>query len=461
MCSRLIKRLYSNTALELTLKFALLFSLSAVVLFITVDSLLSGAQQEKDQQLIESFLQSYQRLEHSAGLHKLELVVERDTPYFQRTQMWLELTHAEGRQLLHVQPEPWPAKHSPELPGLVDGGWIEGRLPNSDITLIVGQLSLSDGSRLRIGKSIAHRTEQQADYRRVILVVMLPLFFFGLLLTYYMNRRALVQVQDLIETVRSLKATDLEARVQVRNPRSELGELAQLFNAMLSQIERLITGMQHSLDAVAHDLRTPLARMRLSIESAIAGSSEAALREALLDCAEESERIETMLRTLMDISEAESGILKLHSERLDLNDVVADCVELYQYAADERGIELRVEPCSELELAADRVRLHQVFGNLIDNAIKYGKPGGVISISFKEEGAQLRVEILDDGIGIAQEEHERVFDRLYRADQSRTTSGTGLGLSLVKAIVEAHNGSIELQSALGEGCKVSVVLPTT
>ncbi|WP_165840059.1 sensor histidine kinase [Motiliproteus coralliicola] len=459
MSSSLLKRLHRNTALDLTLKFTLLFFLSALVLFVTVDALISKAQQQKDQQLINSFLESYQRLEQSAGLHKFEVVVERDSPYFQRTAMWLELTDAAGTVLLRVQPQQWPTQQSPALQALQDGDWLEARLPESEIDLMVGQISLSDGLRLRIGKSTASRTQALTETRTIMLLVMLPLFVFGLLLTYYMNWRALRQVNDLIETVRSLSTSDLEARVQVRNPRSELGELAQLFNAMLSQIERLIVGMQHSLDAVAHDLRTPLARMRLSIEAAVAQSDEVLLREALLDCAEESARIENMLKTLMDISEAQSGILKLHVEPVDLSELISDCVELYRYTAEDRDIRLQLQSNDALTLQADKVRLHQVFGNLIDNAIKYSQPGGVVNIRWEDGGSQAMIEIADRGIGIDPAEQERVFDRLYRGDSSRSEPGMGLGLSLVRAIVEAHRGSIQMNSALGKGCTLTVILP--
>ncbi|MBP0047483.1 HAMP domain-containing histidine kinase [Marinobacterium sp. AK62] len=458
MFSRLIKARRINTALELTLKFTLLFFISALVLFITVDSLLHRAQQDKDQQLISSFLESYQRLEQTAGLHKLDVVVERDTPYFQRSDMWLELTDDEGERLLHVQPEQWSPTQSLLLPAMQDGEWAEGTFGAEGSRFLVGQISLDDNARLRIGKSLAHRAEQQAEYRKIILIVMLPLLGVGLLLAYYMNWRALRQVKDLAETVRNLKTTDLDARVPVRNPHTELGELAQLFNTMLIQISRLIRGMQHSLDAVAHDLRTPLARMRLSIESAVGCDDVKPLREALLDCAEENARIEGMLKTLMDISEAESGILTLHPEPIDLYEAVKDCVELYRYAAEDRGVRLQVEG-QPVTVNADRVRVHQVLCNLIDNAIKYNKPGGDVHISLNELSASAEVVITDEGAGIDPSEMELVFNRLYRGNKSRSEPGVGLGLSLVKAIVEAHDGSITIAPPENKGCKISVVLP--
>ena len=207
------------------------------------------------------------------------------------------------------------------------------------------------------------------------------------------------------------------------------------------------------------DLRTPLARMRLSIEAAVAQPDEGVLREALLDCAEESARIENMLKTLMDISEAQSGILKLHVEQVDLSELISDCTELYRYTAEDRDIRLQIQSKDSLALKADKVRLHQVFGNLIDNAIKYSQPGGAVNIRWEDGSSQVMIEIEDQGVGIDPAEQDRVFDRLYRGDSSRSEPGMGLGLSLVRAIVEAHRGSIEMKSALGEGCTLTVLLP--
>lgn len=460
MFSRLINRLRHNTALDLTLRFALLFLLCASALFFTVDTLLARAQLEKDQQLINSFVESYQRLERQAGLHKLERVIARDEPYFQRSAMRVELLEVNTQRRLLVQPEAWEDRSLADAVAIdSDGLWQETSLMGSDIRLLFRTVVLSDGSVLTIGQSVAPRLAELERYRGLMLQVMLPLLVFGLLLSAYMNWRLLRPVHDLVDTVRSLSASDLNARVLVRNPRSELGELAQLFNQMLSQIERLITGMQHSLDAVGHDLRTPLARMRLSVESALSRSDDADLREALLDCAEESERIDTMLRTLMDISEAESGILKLHLQPLELAELAEQTVELYRYIAEDKGIRVEVIHRSDSRLVADPVRLRQVLGNLLDNAIKYTASGGHVQVRWGLNADRILLEVADDGIGISVADQQRVFERLYRADKSRNEPGMGLGLSLVKAVVEAHCGEIRLISQVGQGCRVQVELP--
>ncbi|MEH6628437.1 MAG: HAMP domain-containing sensor histidine kinase [Motiliproteus sp.] len=454
-----IKQLSRNTALRMTLRFSLLFLLSATALFITVDYLLERSQREKDQQQIGSFLESYQRLDAQVGLEKLKHVIERDAPYFRRSEMRVEVQSSQQQRLL-VQPEHWQGKLQPIN---IDGDWLHTRVGNTH--LLQRQIQLSDGSSLIIGKSTTERQQQLTSYRQLMLQVMLPLLLLGLLLTGYMNWRALRPLNDLIDTVRQLRANQLNARVTVRNPDSELGELAQLFNDMLAQIERLITTMSQSLDSVAHDLRTPLSRMRLSVESALSSPEpdenalKEELKEALLDCAEESERIELMLKTLLDLTEAEGGLLKLHPEQIQLTELAEQCLELYSYVAEEREVELRLEAPESIVINGDPVRISQVLANLLDNAIKYTSPGGKVKLSLHVADNQILLSIQDNGIGIAATDQPLVFDRLFRADSSRSEPGMGLGLSLVKAVVEAHRGTIELDSQPQQGSCFKVLLP--
>jgi len=460
MFSKLIKALHKNTAIRLSLHFALLFMLSALVLFVTVDYLLKKSQTEKDQQLISSFVESYQRLYQQAGLHKLELVIERDAPYLQRSEMRVELADREGKQLMLVQPEGWKGELQLAVNNDISS-WQEGQLllEESPIRVLFRQVELNDAVILRVAKSVVPGEVQLASYRLLVLQVMVPLLLFGLLLTIYMNWRALRPVHDLIATVRSIQANQLKARVEVRNPESELGELAGLFNEMLEQIERLILGMRQSLDSVAHDLRTPLSRMRLSLEAALTQPDEQSLKEALMDCAEEGERIEAMLRALMDLSEAESGIMKLHPEALNLSQLIRDCIDLYRYVAEDKSIEIVFTDKQDHFITADPMRLRQVLANLLDNAIKYTATGGTVSLEVKSLNKGVQVTVQDSGIGIEERDQSLVFDRLYRADSSRGETGMGLGLSMVRAVVHAHQGTISLDSTIGRGSCFRIELP--
>ncbi len=278
-----------------------------------------------------------------------------------------------------------------------------------------------------------------------------------------MANRALSPIRDLSRAVARVEAGGFDARVPMPATQDELFELAGQFNRMIGHIEALIQGMRNTLDNVAHDLRTPLMRIRAGVEDALEHEHEPeVMREALLDCAEEAERINRMTSTLMDISEAESGAMRLNLEACDLFALAEEAVELYQIVAEDKNVDLQlIRDNQEKVLAmADPDRLRQVLANLLDNALKYTPEGGAVRVRALWQGDQCELVVSDTGEGIAPEDMPHIFDRLYRGDKSRSQRGLGLGLSLVRAVVKAHGGHIEVRSEPGKGSEFSLLLPS-
>lgn len=327
--------------------------------------------------------------------------------------------------------------------------------------LEVSSLKLPDGNILQVGISTRRRQEVLQRFQRIFILVFLPLIGLSLLGGFLFSFRSLKPIRHLVEVTRGIIDTGkMNARVPSRGSGDELDELVKLFNRMLAKIDSLITGMRQSLDNVAHDLRTPMTHLRGTAELALQGREEiSAYQEALATCMEESGRILNMLSTLMDISEAETGVMKLDRNTIDLSSIIDDMVELYSYSAEEKNIAITRESGELITISADLNRIRQVIANLLDNAVKYTPREGTITVTVRRQDEEAVVTIQDTGSGIPKKDLPHIWDRLFRADQSRSQPGLGLGLGLVRAIVEAHGGHVEVQSEWGEGSRFSLYLP--
>jgi signal transduction histidine kinase len=292
-----------------------------------------------------------------------------------------------------------------------------------------------------------------------VVVVLTGCLLIGIAGGVILTRRALRPVGELASTARAvIQSGDLSRRVEVRGG-SELDQLASLVNRMLESNQALVVGMREALDNVAHDLRTPLTRLRGIAEVALRADDPTQAPEALADCIEESDRALVMLRTLMDISEAEAGIMKLNLSTVELRGLARETLGLYEQVGEEAGVTLSLSPGAAVMAMADATRIRQALANLVDNAIKYTPRGGGVTVDVlaRDDEAELRVR--DTGIGIPAAAVPRIWDRLFRVDPSRAERGLGLGLSLVKAIALAHHGRVAVETAPGRGSSFVFALP--
>jgi signal transduction histidine kinase len=327
---------------------------------------------------------------------------------------------------------------------------------------IVGTIPLQPGLYLQVGRSTSESRLVLSHFRNTALQIIFPAIVLSLLVGWLMTRSAVLPLRSLIETLRQILSTgDLQQRVPAHRQRGELGELTMLFNRLLDQNEKLIQVSRETLDNVAHDLRTPMTHLRNATERALLepDADRDVLRNALADCSEESEKIIQMLDLLMDMAEADTGQMVLKIEQISVHELAQEVIGFYEFVAEEHGIKLHNAVPSDLSVQADRLRLRQCFINLIDNALKYSPKHTVITLAGSVGEDEVELSVTDQGIGMTADELPRIWDRLYRGEQSRSTSGLGLGLSFVKTIVAAHGGTVDVKTRLNEGSTFILRIP--
>lgn len=321
---------------------------------------------------------------------------------------------------------------------------------------------LEPGLTLQVVRYLGNEEDLLEDLRQSFWASLLVVLLASSLMGWLLARRTIERVENVTRTAMAISSGSFESRVPVTGRGDEIDRLASTFNRMLERIQVMMTEMRQVNDNIAHDLKSPLTRIRGAAEMALTGRDGAAEYETMAaGTVEECDRLLEMINTMLDISEAEAGMAGLDLRRLDLHDLARDACDLFQPAADERRLTLRCSGEGTATVMGDTARLQRVVANLLDNAVKYAFPNGEIVVAVFEEDGRAVLTVSDRGPGIPPAEIDRIFDRFYRCDQSRSRPGNGLGLSLARAIARAHGGDLTARSRVGEGSVFTLILPAT
>jgi signal transduction histidine kinase len=446
--------------LRLSAWYASVFVLSTLVLVAITYALLASSLAQRDHDIIRATLREYASRYELGGLPALQRAVELEERTGSEEQLYVRLVGRDADALFVRSPQAWGSYAVEEL-GDHAGSLPEALTHDRQAVLELASARLYDGSILQVGKTNEIRLALLRKFQVIVGLVSLVTLVVGIGGGLVLTRSTLQPIYHLIDVVQGIISTGrTETRVPVRNAQGDaVDQLSALVNTMLDRINGLMAAMGESIDNVAHDLRTPIARLRGIAERALQSGDPADQKEALADCLEEADRILSILNTLMDITEAETGVLQLRREPVALRALLSEVAELYEDVADAKKVTVIVEPGDEVVVSGARDRLRQVFANLLDNAVKYTAEGGQVRITVTRDADTAVVTVADTGVGIAAEHLPRIWERLYRADPSRSERGLGLGLSLVKAYVVAHAGTVDARSEPGRGSAFTVRLP--
>ena len=379
-------------------------------------------------------------------------------------QIWAQAWSRDGRVLYRGELPDWLADAigAPE-PGVIS----------------TGRLSLSNGQRARYlqepfsvsGQPVMIRVIRPEDrmrqtLARLALIELLALPFavaLAGLAGYLLSKRMLEPITQMTERARTITADRLHERLPIHNPDDELGHLAAVFNTTFARLENSFDRLRQFTSDASHELRTPLTSIRSVGEVALRESRDGpAYRDAIGSMLEEVDRLARLSDSLLTLSRADGRRVELHRERLDLAELAREVADDLGVLAEERGQSLRVEAPESVHVSADHQVLRRALVNLVDNAVKYSPNGSAIRTLVSQTAGGGMLEVVDQGPGIPAAHQERVFERFYRIDKSRSRlcGGSGLGLAIVRWAVEAHGGEVTLESEDGRGCIFRLVVPT-
>ncbi len=320
---------------------------------------------------------------------------------------------------------------------------------------------IAPGVILQSGLAMGTYSKFLNIFKMVFTAAMGFIILFSAIIGWFMAKKALYGVEKITETAKKVSGASLDSRVPQTGSEDELDHLAKVFNQMLDRIEDLITSIKEMGENIAHDLKSPVTRIRgLAEITMLNENSIEEYKKMASSTIEESDRLLDMINTMLLISKAESGDAQFVFEDINISEIIDGACELFTALADTNSINLKFQITDNIIISGDKKMIQRAFSNLLDNAFKYTEKGGSIEVVLLNlENNFIKIEVNDTGIGIDDINIDKIFNRFYRIDPSRSSKGSGLGLSLALAIIKEHGGTIEVSSKKGYGSKFIITLP--
>ncbi len=453
-------RLPATLAARLTLGYTGVFILLSMLVFMifyfVIDSVFDHRMKD---QLVED-VQEYRDIMACQGITRLLQELAGESQAENHEQFFFSLYDPEGNRVFSTNLSSWNETQLNRIAKPSETIRVtDMQMAEDDEQAAIAYGSLADDYYLITGESLEDKKDFMELMIKVFMATIPILILLGATAGWVMARHALRGVEEVSRAAIDVAQGNLDRRVAVSHQGEEIQRLVDTFNAMAERLLALITGMRGMTDNIAHDLRSPLARIRAGAEQALTRAvSVEEHQRAAVNTLEECDRLLHMINTTLDVAETEAGVVQLRTSETDLSQITLDACELYEPLAEDKNISISREIESGCTVKGNTSYLQRMFANLLDNALKYTPAKGKISVKLNKNGAEVFISVTDTGVGINSREQHKVFDRFFRCDASRSEPGCGLGLSLARAIAQAHGGDIKLDSKIGAGSTFTVIL---
>lgn len=468
LVTQLKKMLNSPTTFstKLTLWYAITFFffllISFCILYFSVNTVLESNIKED---LVEDIAE-FRSLYNEDGLDEIKREIRNEGATEDSNDEFIRLLSMDGKEIISTNLESWKGLYAFDIKlnraiDMHPEPLVETiKLANHDYHSKVAYAVIADKYILHIGES----TEDKNDLMEIIALSLAPLLFLAIplasLICWKIAKHTTRDIEQVSKTASLLKAGDFSQRVKIDSNVREVALLGTSFNSMAKRMQSLITEMREMIDNIAHDLRSPLGRIRAISEDSISNNNTIEdCKSASAQTLEECDRLITMINTTLDVAEAESGVNNEHHGEVDISSIVEEVCDLFEPLAESKNIKLISTIQPNKIVLGNKQNLQRMISNMIDNAIKYTKTNGKIHAQVSNNEKEIKITIKDSGIGIPGNEVDRIFDRYYRCDSSRSNEGCGLGLSFARAVARSHNGDIQIESEVNKGSVFTITIP--